>query len=98
MLIQGRVNKTLPFVSIPMQQIKLVIFDLDGTLVDAYPAIIKSFNYAMQKLGYPAQDGLIIRRAVGHGDGGLLRPFVRRQDIKPALRIYRRHHKIALVK
>ena len=33
-----------------MQNIKLVIFDLDGTLVDAYAAISSSFNYVMRKL------------------------------------------------
>lgn len=78
--------------------LKLIIFDLDGTLVDAYPAIIRSFNYTLQKLGYPKQDSLTIRRAVGWGDDNLLRPFIKREDLSKALTIYRRDHKIALVK
>ena len=81
-----------------MKDIKLIIFDLDGTLVDAYLAIIKSFNYAMQKMGYPKQAALAIRRAVGWGDENLLRPFVRKADLKSALKIYRQHHKTSLVK
>ena len=81
-----------------MKDIKLIIFDLDGTLVDAYLAIIKSFNYAMQKMGYPKQDALTIRRAVGWGDENLLMPFVREKDLKLALKIYRQHHKTSLVK
>ncbi len=78
--------------------IKLIIFDLDGTLADAYPAIIRSFNYAMQRLNYPKQSALTIRRAVGRGDENLLRPFVKTKDLKKALSLYRRHHKMSLLR
>lgn len=81
-----------------MKDIKLIIFDLDGTLVNAYPAIIKSFNYTMQRLNYPKQSDLAIRRAVGWGDENLLKPFLNLKDLKHALLIYRRHHKTALLK
>jgi phosphoglycolate phosphatase len=77
---------------------KLIIFDLDGTLIDAYPAIIKSFNYTMQKLGYKPQDASTIRKSVGWGDEFLLRPFIKEKDLKKALLIYRRHHKDSLVR
>jgi phosphoglycolate phosphatase len=80
-----------------MKGIKLIIFDLDGTLVDAYPAIIKSFNYAMIKFRIPKQKPLTIRRAVGRGDENLLKPFVRREDLKKAVLLYRKHHKTALL-
>lgn len=85
----------LPFLI--MKDSKLIIFDLDGTLVDAYPAIIKSFNYAMQKMCYPKQDDLTIRRAVGLGDANLLKPFIKMDDLKKTLRLYRNHHKTALL-
>ncbi len=81
-----------------MRRIRLIIFDLDGTLVDAYSAIISSFNYTMQRLKLPAQDALIIRRAVGWGDENLLRPFIKEKDKSCALSIYRKHHKLALLK
>jgi len=81
-----------------MKDTLLIIFDLDGTLVDAYPAIIKSFNYAMRKMGYPKQDALTIRRAVGWGDANLLRPFIESKDSKRAVSLYRNHHRAALVK
>jgi phosphoglycolate phosphatase len=77
---------------------KLVIFDLDGTLIDAYPAIIDSLNYTLRKLGMPAQGRSVICRAVGKGDIHLLKPFVRSRDLKKALKIYRRHHRISLLK
>ncbi|MCM8780704.1 MAG: HAD family hydrolase [Candidatus Omnitrophica bacterium] len=80
-----------------MKDIKLIIFDLDGTLVDAYPAIIKSFNYAMRKMGYPVQDDLTVRRAVGWGDENLLRPFVKPSELYKAVLIYRKHHKGSLL-
>lgn len=77
---------------------KLIIFDLDGTLINAYPAIIRSFNYTLRKLGYPPQDKLTIRRTVGWGDENLLKPFIKLNDLKKALKIYRKHHKNALIK
>jgi phosphoglycolate phosphatase len=78
--------------------IKLIIFDLDGTLVNAYQAIISSFNYAMQKMGYSRQDACTIRRAVGSGDENLLEPFIKPKDLKKTLLIYRRHHKRSLMR
>ena len=81
-----------------MDNIKLVIFDIDGTLVDAYSAIEKSVNYVMKKMGYPLRDYLTIRRAVGGGDKNLLEQFVNIKDLKKALFLYRRDQKIALLK
>jgi phosphoglycolate phosphatase len=76
----------------------LVIFDLDGTLVDAYPAIIRSFNDTMEELGYPRQKDSVIRRAVGWGDRGLLAPFVKPGDLSRGLALYRRRHARDLVR
>jgi len=81
-----------------MKGIKLVIFDLDGTLVNAYSAIEKSFNYAMKMTGYPSRDYATVLRAVGGGDEKLLAKFVNKSDLKRALSLYRKHHKIALLK
>lgn len=77
--------------------IKLIIFDIDGTLVNAYPAITASFNYAMRSCGYPARSAAVIRRAVGRGDLELLRPFVALRELRSVLRVYRAHHSRALI-
>lgn len=77
-------------------KIKLVIFDLDGTLVDAYEAIIKSVHFTLSKMGYPEASRLRIRRAVGWGDKRLLGVFVKEKDIESALVIYRKHHRTSL--
>jgi HAD superfamily hydrolase (TIGR01509 family) len=78
--------------------ISLVIFDLDGTLVDAYPAITRSFNYTMRSLHYKPQDARVIRRAVGWGDRCLLQPFVAPDDLDTALALYRKHHAKSLAR
>jgi phosphoglycolate phosphatase len=81
-----------------MQHIKLIIFDLDGTLLDAYAAIASSFNYVMRKLGLKSQSISTLRRLVGWGDVNLLKPYVRQGDLKYALSLYRSHHKYSLLK
>lgn len=80
-----------------MHSIRLVIFDLDGTLVNAYGAIERSFNYVMDQLGYPRRRSLVIRRAVGWGDANLLSPFVASGKLKKAIGLYRRHHQQSLL-
>ena len=77
-------------------RIQLVIFDLDGTLFNAYPAIAKSFNFAMKKMGYPRIGHNTICRKVGWGEQNLIKPFVAEKDLERTLSIYRRHHKEAI--
>jgi len=79
-----------------MQGKKALIFDLDGTLVNAYPAIIRSFNHTMRKLHLPEQPDAVIRRAVGLGDENLFKPFIKKEDLKLAVSTYRRHHRKSL--
>jgi len=80
-----------------MQNVKLVIFDLDGTLVNAYSAINSSFNCVMHKLGLKSQSAAVIRGAVGWGDSNLLKPYTPANDLKRALGLYRNHHKHSLL-
>lgn len=75
---------------------KLIIFDLDGTLINSYPAIISSINYTLQKLKLRRCSSAAIKRAVGWGDKALLVSFFAKKNLKAALRIYRKHHKISL--
>jgi len=78
--------------------IKLIIFDIDGTLVDAYTAIEKSLNFTLKKLGYPKIGMLVVRRAVGHGDKNFIERFMRKKDVKEGLELYRPHHERALLR
>jgi phosphoglycolate phosphatase len=75
---------------------KIFIFDLDGTLIDAYPAIIKSFNDCMRAQGYPLRPAGVIKRAVGWGDKRLLEPFVPAVRLPQVLACYRKKHAVDL--
>lgn len=51
---------------------KLVIFDLDGTLLDTIADLAGATNYALKQLGYPTHDTDTIRTFVGNGINKLL--------------------------
>jgi phosphoglycolate phosphatase len=76
--------------------IKLVIFDLDGTLVNAYPAVSQSVNYTLKALGFAPRSHVDIKRSVGGGDRKLMIHFVGEKLGARALAIYRPHHIKAL--
>jgi len=80
------------------RMLKLVIFDLDGTLMDAYRAVWKSVNHALRKMGRPSLSHAAVKRAVGWGDAHLIRTCVGDQATEEILKIYRRHHTRALKK
>lgn len=46
---------------------KLVIFDLDGTLLNTYADIAAATNQALEKRGYPTHSVEVIRSFVGNG-------------------------------
>lgn len=77
-------------------KLKLVIFDLDGTLVDAYQGVASSLNYALAQLNGAPIDDLRIKRSVGWGDRHLIATFVGEEDVDKALSIFRQHHARAL--
>ncbi len=77
---------------------KLFIFDLDGTLVDAYQAISESLNYCRRKFGYEPIDFEVVKSNIGHGDRGFVSEFFPKKEVEQALALYRKHHKSALKK
>lgn len=76
--------------------IKLVIFDLDGTLVNAYPAVSQSVNFTLNCLGFASRSHAEIKRSVGGGDRKLMIHFVGEKLADQAISIYRPHHTKAL--
>ncbi len=71
---------------------QLFIFDLDGTLMDAYQAIWETLVYTLNKLGYPPVDFETAKRAVGHGDKNYIPRFFRPEHVEQASKIYREYH------
>ena len=55
-----------------MTQLYTIIFDLDGTLVDTAPDLMRAHNHVMKKFGYPTKSTEEIRNLVGQGAGAML--------------------------
>jgi phosphoglycolate phosphatase len=62
-----------PFAS---HRIRLLVFDLDGTLIDSRLDLIHSVNAMLQHIGRPALDGDVIASYVGDGAPALVRRAV----------------------
>ena len=55
-----------------MKQKFTILFDLDGTLVDTAPDLMRAHNHVMEKFGYPTKSTEDIRNLVGKGAGALI--------------------------
>ncbi len=55
-----------------MKQKFIILFDLDGTLVDTAPDLMHAHNHVMKKFGYPTKTTDEIRNLVGQGAGAML--------------------------
>jgi len=55
-----------------MKQKFTILFDLDGTLVDTAPDLMRAHNHVMKKYGYPTKSTEEIRNLVGKGAGALI--------------------------
>jgi phosphoglycolate phosphatase len=75
-----------------MANIQLIIFDLDGTLVDAYQAVALSINTALKKMNLSPIDDETIKRSVGWGERHLARSLVAEEHVETLLETYRGHH------
>lgn len=96
--ISPRLRRLKGAVLWPRTYKKFFIFDLDGTIINAYPAIVSSFNFTMLQMGLRPQKADVIKKHVGWGDINLLRPFVPKALLKKAVVIYRRHHAVSLLR
>lgn len=82
-----------------MMPISLLIFDLDGTLVNTLDDIAASVNYTVGRLGKPQLTKDEVRRYVGDGIEMLLVRSLGGQtmQIADAVDIYKEHHRQNLV-
>ena len=55
-----------------MTQQYTILFDLDGTLVDTAPDLMRAHNHVMKKFGYPTKSTEEIRNLVGKGAGAMI--------------------------
>ena len=82
-------------------RIRLLVFDLDGTLIDSRLDLIHSVNAMLQHIGRPALDGDVIASYVGDGAPALVRRAVGDTDDEALFRValeyflgYYRQHKL----
>ncbi len=61
------------FRPIPVESIRLIVFDLDGTLIDSARDLANSVNAALEHMGRPPLDHHIIAGFVGNGAPMLVR-------------------------
>jgi phosphoglycolate phosphatase len=59
--------------AIPAEAIRLIVFDLDGTLIDSARDLCNSVNAALEHMGRPHLDDHIIAGFVGNGAAMLVR-------------------------
>lgn len=75
---------------------KLILYDLDGTLVDTRRDIIQSVRFALNELNGPELTDDEIKDCVGHGLHALIKQVFRTQDevlADKGSQIYREHYK-----
>ncbi len=77
-----------------MKPVSLLIFDLDGTLVNTLEDIASSVNFTLQKLGRPVVPLDSVRQFVGDGIEMLMRRALNGRDefLSDAVGIYKVHH------
>ncbi len=81
-----------------MQPVELLIFDLDGTLVDTLDDITASVNYTLDRLGRPPLAREVVRSYVGDGIETLMaRALGSRADLRQAVPLYKDHHRRNLI-
>jgi phosphoglycolate phosphatase len=75
-----------------LPNLRAVLFDLDGTLIDSYPAITASVNHVRAGHGLPPLSEPEVRKHVGRGPAYLMEHAVGTGDVSANVRAYRAHH------
>ena len=76
------------------QNIRLVIFDFDGTIADTSEGILDAYRYTLESMGVPVPDDSALRTLIG---GALLKNFCNllqcnEETAKEAVQIYRKRY------
>ena len=71
-----------------MPPFRTVLFDLDGTLVDAFTTIHRAYGHTLPQFGLPAPTAEQVRRVVGGGLENAMGHFLPPEQIAAACRIH----------
>lgn len=69
-----------------------ILFDLDGTLVDSYPAILQSLNHTREAFGLTPVDLSDVKKLVGRGLENLIRVAIGEEHLEEAIEIFRKSY------
>jgi phosphoglycolate phosphatase len=72
--------------------VRAFVFDLDGTLIDSYPAIAASLNYARSVFDLPPLSHAQVRRRVGRGLEVLIEEQVGAGHVEEGVRLFRERY------
>lgn len=78
-----------------MKEIELIIFDLDGTLIDSKIDLANSVNHALDELNVPEKDTSLIAKYIGGGITNLMKLSLGRDnesELKRAVEIFKTHY------
>jgi phosphoglycolate phosphatase len=73
-------------------RVRGIVFDLDGTLIDSYPAIAASVNRAREAFGLPALPEEEVRVHVGRGLETLIADLVGPTRVVEGVGLFREHY------
>ena len=65
-----------------------ILFDLDGTLVDAFTTIHRSYIHTLPQFGRPVPSMAEVRRAVGGGLANAMSHFLPSEQIEDAMKVH----------
>jgi len=63
-----------------MKPVKAVLLDMDGTIVDAFPPIIRALNQTFIEYGLPQMSAQEVKRHTGRGDCSMISLFGDRRE------------------
>ena len=81
-----------PFPGSSPANVKAVVFDLDGTLIDSYEAIASSVNHVRAARHLPLMSQEEVRRFVGRGAEYLVSETVPSGSLAENVQLYKLHH------
>lgn len=73
------------------ENLSVIIFDLDGTLIDSSEAIVECFQYALRQTGHSPGDPQLIRRNIGDSLDRMFSLFTN-ADTTQLIRLYRERY------
>lgn len=72
---------------------RIILFDLDGTLIDSTEAILESFSIAFETFGMKSPDAALIKAEVGHPLDDMMRSLgVAEAQVWDYVDAYKRHY------